>query len=166
MGFNSVFKGFNTHKEEDIYSSLLLFHIYFFLFLSFFVFSFVLSLLTRSVLVSAMFHLKTEGLLSLRRNSIPDYCCPICDEAETGEEHGLAASPSSSNNLTNFRPLQIPSTKPQVTHLIGSSNIELLSPLPHVPVKKWTQQQGTIIPSWNVTEHTETEANQSKKKQG
>jgi len=84
-------------------------------------------------------------------NSIPDYCCPICDEAETGEEHGLAASQSPNNNLTNFQPLQIPPTKSQLPYLIGSSNVELLSPLPHVPVKKSTKQQGNIIPTWSVT---------------
>jgi len=92
---------------------------------------------------------------------MPDYCCPICDETETGEEHGRAASQSSNNNLTNFQPLQIPSTKSQVPHLIGSWNLQLLGPLPRVPVKKSTKQQVTITPSWNVTEHTETEASQS-----
>ena len=103
--------------------------------------------------------LKDRGLLPLDRNSIPDYCCPIFDKAETGEEHGLAASQSLNNNLTNFQPLQIQSTKSQVSHLNASSNVQLLVTLPHVPVKKSTKQQGT----WNVTEHEESEASRSKK---
>jgi hypothetical protein len=95
----------------------------------------------------------------LDRNSIPDYCCPFCDEGETG----LAASQSSNNNLTNFQPLQIPSTKSQVPHLIGSSNVQLLNPLPHILMQKSTKQQGNIVPFWNVSEHTENEARQIKK---
>ena len=76
----------------------------------------------------------------------------------------LAASQSSSNYLTNFQTLQIPSIKSQVPHLVGSSNVELLNPLPHILVKNSTKQQGTIILFWNVTEHIENEASQSKKK--
>jgi hypothetical protein len=101
--------------------------------------------------------LKDRRLLPLDRNSISDYCCPFCDEGETV----LAVSPSSNNNLTNFQPLQIPLTKSQVPHLIGSLNVELQNPLPHILVQKSTKQ-GNIIPFWNVVEHTENEASQSK----
>ena len=108
-----------------------------------------------------MFHLKTSSLGSKFNRRL---LLPNCDEAEAGEEHGLAASQSSNNNLNNFQLLQIPSTKSQVPHLTGSSNVDLLSPLPHVPVKKSTKQQGTLIPSWNVTEHTDTGTSQKRKK--
>jgi hypothetical protein len=97
----------------------------------------------------------------LDRNSIPDYCCPFCDEAETGEEHGVADSESSNNNLTNFQPLQIPSTKSQVPHLTGSSPVtQSTSKRSCVKVDK---PQGPVVPFWNVPEQTETEASQRKK---
>jgi len=108
-----------------------------------------------------MFHLKTECYFLWIEIQSQIISVPICDEVETGEEHGRAASQSSNNNLSNFQPLQIPSTKSQVPHLIGSSNVQLLGPLPHVPVKESTKQQATITTCWNVTEHTEPEASQS-----
>jgi len=95
----------------------------------------------------------------LDRNSIPHYCCPFCDEAGTGEERGLVASQSSNNNLTYFQPLQIPSTK---SHWIIECRITQSTV--SRSCAKVDKKQGTIIPFWNVTGHTETEASQSKNK--
>jgi len=94
---------------------------------------------------------KATGIFPLDHTAIPDHFFSICDAAETGEatEPGSSKSPGKnspehSSSENSGAPRHTERSKPPLTPSKMLCNI---SPLPHIPVKKTTKKQATVLTS-------------------